>query len=130
MNQLTGSDLELFCQGIQQFNQRQFFDCHETLEQLWLKQSGEEKELIQGLIQLAVAYHHLLAGNKRGALKLFKRGLLRLEVYEPAALGLELAKLCHLIRANIKQLEGTLNCAVESIAIAVLSSSCPESKMP
>jgi predicted metal-dependent hydrolase len=125
MKNLTGDDFDLFCQGIKQFNQRKFFDCHETWEKLWHKQSGEEKELLQGLIQLAVAYHHHLAGNNLGALKLFRRGLGRLEMFEPMFLGLELSDLCHLTRINIEQLENTLNCGDQSIIIAVLSYPSP-----
>jgi predicted metal-dependent hydrolase len=120
MKYLTGHDFDLFCQGINQFNERKFFDCHETLEKLWHKQTGEEKELLQGLIQVAVAYHHWLAGNNRGALKLLKRGLMRVEVYEPMFLGLELTEFCCLIRTNIEQLENTLTCDSQPIGIAVL----------
>jgi len=121
MNSLAVYDLSLFRQGIEQFNRRQFFECHETWEQLWKGQTGKEKELIQGLIQLAVAYHHFLKGNNKGALKLFKRALPRLQVFHPHALGLELGELCSLIRANIEQLEANLNCPFETIVVAVLS---------
>ena len=117
---LSGEDLELFCLGINQFNERKFFDCHETLEKLWLKKTGEEKELIQGLIQLAVAYHHCLAYNNKGALKLFKRGLTRVENFEPMFFGLQLTELCSSIRANIKLLENSLDCKSELMVIVIL----------
>ena len=58
--------------GIEQFNQQDFFDCHETLEDLWRLDTSGERELIQGIIQIAVGYYHYLRENRVGALKLFE----------------------------------------------------------
>lgn len=76
-------DDSLFLRGCQLFNEREFFACHEVLEELWNQEEGAEKEFIQGLIQIAVAYHHLLKNNPVGAGKLFLRGSQRLEPFRP-----------------------------------------------
>ena len=40
------------------FNQHLFFEVHEVLEAQWLQESGDVKQFLQGLIQIAVAFHH------------------------------------------------------------------------
>jgi predicted metal-dependent hydrolase len=83
-----------FCLGITEFNSGLYFECHETLEGVWRKQEGEERELTQGIIQIAVGCHHLCRNNKIGALKLFRRGLSRVEKFKNEETGLCLTDLC------------------------------------
>jgi len=61
-------------QAIIQFNNRDWFDCHETLEELWIAETGEVRIFYQGVIQIAVALHHWRNGNFGGAIGLLKRG--------------------------------------------------------
>ena len=56
--------------GIRQFNGQEWFECHETLEILWLKETGEVRDLYQGIIQIAIALHHWRNGNFGGAVSL------------------------------------------------------------
>ena len=44
--------------GIFYFNNERFWESHEALEGVWKKCSGKEKELVQGLILVAVAFAH------------------------------------------------------------------------
>lgn len=53
---------------------RLFFEVHEVLEPHWGRASGATREALQGLIQVAVAFHHLAHGNRRGARKLLVDG--------------------------------------------------------
>jgi predicted metal-dependent hydrolase len=103
-DQLSKDELDDLYSGIGQFNEQKFFECHETLEKIWLRQEGETKELLQGLIQLAVGYHHMLNGNAKGALKLLARGLERVAKYKPSALGLELSDLCQAVQSTLNDL--------------------------
>ncbi len=61
-------------QGIREFNNRQWFECHETVEELWIGAEGEVRDFYQGLIQIAVALHHWRNGNFGGAISLLKGG--------------------------------------------------------
>lgn len=61
-------------QGIREFNNRQWFECHETVEDLWIGETGEVRDFYQGLIQIAVALHHWRNGNFGGAISLLKGG--------------------------------------------------------
>jgi hypothetical protein len=44
--------------GIFYFNNERFWESHESLEGVWKKCYGKEKELVQGIILLAVAFAH------------------------------------------------------------------------
>lgn len=72
-----------FWQGITQFNQGAFYDCHDTLEAVWMVAPTVEKPFYQGILQLAVGLYHLSNHNWRGAAILFGEGSRRLEAYEP-----------------------------------------------
>jgi hypothetical protein len=63
--------------GIDLFNGGQFFDAHEVLEDVWrtLPRSSAAKKHLQGLVQLAVAFHHQSRGNRRGARSVLDRAV-------------------------------------------------------
>ncbi|MDF0552901.1 DUF309 domain-containing protein [Kamptonema sp. UHCC 0994] len=79
-------DLEIpteFWQGVQQFNDREFYACHDTLEALWMEASEPQKRFYQGILQIAVALYHLGNRNWRGAVILLGEGINRLNYYQP-----------------------------------------------
>ena len=49
---------QLIKDGIFYFNNERFWECHEALEGAWKQCTGDEKELIQGLILVAAALVH------------------------------------------------------------------------
>jgi len=57
------------------WNDGRFFEAHETLEPRWIH---ERDPGLQGLIQLAAAFHHLQKGNTRGARTMLQRAIPRL----------------------------------------------------
>lgn len=62
-------------QGIREFNRREWFECHETVEDLWIGAAGEARDFYQGVIQIAVALHHWRNGNFGGSVSLLKGGV-------------------------------------------------------
>ena len=82
-----------FKKGIELFNRKEFFECHEVIEDLWLATQDESKNLYKGVIQAAVALYHLGRGNMRGARKLYRTSSRYLKPYAPKALGLNVRKL-------------------------------------
>ena len=68
------------------WNERLFFEVHEVLEAVWKTATGDVRQALQGLIQIAVAYHHLAHGNLRGARTLMHEGRARLATAPPATL--------------------------------------------
>ena len=75
---LTPHQKKRFEEGVALFNRGQFFDCHEVLEEVWLEIPGDQKKFLQGLIQVAVAFHHLRRKNLVGAHRLLAAGVEKL----------------------------------------------------
>jgi hypothetical protein len=75
--------LPAFWQAIKQFNEREFYACHDTLEALWLEASETDKNFYQGILQIAVACYHLGNYNWRGPVILFGEGIKKLSDYQP-----------------------------------------------
>ncbi|HXQ25136.1 MAG TPA: DUF309 domain-containing protein [Candidatus Acidoferrales bacterium] len=82
-----------FRRGVALFNARKFFEAHEVWEELWLAEPGPEKSFLQGLIQLAAAFHHSGRGNTRGAQSLLAAGIVKLNRFPGDHRGLALADL-------------------------------------
>jgi uncharacterized protein len=61
--------------AINQFNNGDWFECHETLEDLWMGEHGELRSFYQGVLQISVAMHHWRNGNFAGAMGLLKSGV-------------------------------------------------------
>lgn len=57
------------------------FHAHEVLEGTWKAAPPDERDLWQGLAQLAVGVTHLARGNPAGAATLLRRGAARLRPY-------------------------------------------------
>ncbi len=72
-----------FQQGIDEFNSRQFYACHDTLEAIWMEAETMEKPFYQGILQIAVAFYHLGNLNWRGGAILLGEGINRLRKFEP-----------------------------------------------
>lgn len=79
-----------FEQGVAEYNRGHFFECHDTLEDLWAGLRGPARDFFQGLIQVSVAFYHLGNGNAAGAQSLLARALTRLERYPPRYYGFDL----------------------------------------
>jgi hypothetical protein len=61
------------------------FHAHEVLEATWKAAPAPERDLWQGLAQLAVGLTHAQRGNAKGAVALLRRGADRIRPYIPAA---------------------------------------------
>ena len=64
------------------------FHAHEVLEASWKTGPADERDLWQGLAQVAVGLTHAHRGNARGAVALLSRGVQRVRAYQagsPAA---------------------------------------------
>lgn len=83
---------EKYVEGIRLFNEEEFFECHDVLEELWSETLGEEKKFLQGLIQASVALFHFGNENLGGARKLCDSSIQKLEPYGNSYMGLNLEK--------------------------------------
>jgi hypothetical protein len=77
-----------FERGIHEFNQGEFYACHDTLEAIWMTAETAEKPFYQGILQVAVAFYHLGNLNWRGGAILLGEGISRLRRFEPSYQGI------------------------------------------
>jgi len=86
---------ERFKKGLELFNAKEFFECHEVIEELWLEtpQGHPNRDLYKGVIQAAAAIHQFDRGILSGAFSLYKTSVGYLDKYKPTALGLNVEKM-------------------------------------
>jgi predicted metal-dependent hydrolase len=96
-----------FWQGIEQFNAGEFYDCHDTLEALWIEATEPEKTFYQGILQIAVALYHLGNRNWRGATILLGEGSNRLRRYPSVYGGIDVDELLNQSVALLRTLQQT-----------------------
>jgi len=87
-SQYDPRDLE----GIELFNDCEYFEAHDVWEELWAEYQGPSRRFYQGLIQAAVCLHHFGNGNTRGARKLLGSSTKYLQDYCPFHEGIDLDK--------------------------------------
>jgi uncharacterized protein len=93
--------------GIELFNRREYFECHEVLEDTWNVELGRKPppfpmeglpdgkcaNLYKGILQVGVGCYHLLRGNYRGAMIKLQSGADYLEPFAPVCMGVDVAGL-------------------------------------
>ena len=85
---------EALARGVREFNSWRFYDCHETLEDVWRAEAGDLlADFFQGIIKVAAGFHHLLRGEHKGAVNLLGHALTLLAPYRPACLGVDVQRL-------------------------------------
>ena len=116
---------QAFWQGVEQFNQEEFYACHDTLEALWMEASEPEKRFYQGILQIAVACYHLSNLNWRGAVILLGEGISRLRDYQPVYEDIDVTAL---IIQSAELLTGLQQAGPEGLTdfVAQRSSESPE----
>ncbi len=79
--------------GLDEFNAGAYFQCHETLEAIWMREPAPVRRLYQGILQVAVGFYHLQNGNYRGTLNLLESAAGYLRDFTPTCLGIAVAQL-------------------------------------
>jgi uncharacterized protein len=98
LTDLDPATREALAKGIAEFNAWRFYDCHETLEDVWREvgSKGEEGTLAdfyQGIIKVAAGFHHVLRDNQHGAVNLLSDAFRLLTPFRPATLGVDVDQL-------------------------------------
>lgn len=89
---LADSERAALEKGVREFNDGFYFECHDTLEEMWSGLRGPARDFFQGLIQVSVAFYHLGNGNLAGAQSLLGRALARLARYPDHYFGFDVAR--------------------------------------
>lgn len=112
---MEAKDDPRFVKGIDEFNRQLFFECHETLEEIWLEDHGAERKFYQGIIQVAAGYFKLQQGVPAGALKLWRTGIEKLEPFGPVCLGIDVDALTSAVKQNLDELDQSPAATLDSL---------------
>ena len=91
--------------GMKLFNSCQWYKSHDVFEEIWHETSGPERQLLQGILQVAVAQVHLENSNINGATILYGEALGRLKRFQLANFGLDIEKLCKCVSRRLEFLQ-------------------------
>jgi predicted metal-dependent hydrolase len=80
-------------EAVRLFNEREFFACHDVLEEVWSETLGEDRQFYQGLIHAAVCLFHFQEGNLGGARKMYSSAVKYLRDYPPRHRGIDVESL-------------------------------------
>jgi hypothetical protein len=69
--------------AIDQFNDRRFWECHETLEEVWLETPYPLRFFYHAIIKTAVGFHHMSRHNLHGAETKICDGVRLLQLFQP-----------------------------------------------
>ena len=107
-----------FHRGLDLFNRAHFFDAHEVLEDVWRSIPRDQPSRphlrlhFQGMVQLAVAFHHESKGNLEGARSVLERATRNLKGADSSFPDLDLDRLraeLTLWQRYLEDSTGTLN---------------------
>ena len=91
--------------GMKLFNSCQWYKSHDIFEEIWHETGGSERQLIQGILQVAVAQVHLENRNLNGATILYGEALGRLKRFHLANFGLDIQGLSSCVSRRLEFLQ-------------------------
>jgi len=83
-----------------------YFEAHEALEDEWRSAAAEERDFLQGLVHVAVAWYQAGRRNRVGCERQLAKARRRLAPYAPAHRGVEVSALLarlDLVEADLLQ---------------------------
>jgi len=75
--------------GLELIRAGAYFDAHEELEDEWRDAPAAERDFLQGLVHVAVAWLHASRGNRPGCERQLEKAVRRLDSYRPAHRGVD-----------------------------------------
>ena len=93
-----------------------YFEAHEELEDEWRDAPPSERDFLQGLVHVAVAWHHAGRGNLPGCERQLAKAARRLEAYAPSHRGVDVARTLEVVEdARATVARGSLDLPVPRV---------------
>ena len=102
---LTAAEESHLEEGIALFNSGKFWEAHEAWEEIWMNHPEDGRFFIQGLIQLAAAYHQLGKKVYRGVVVHLKQAQERLRLFPSDFLGIRVSPMLRVIDDSLVAIE-------------------------
>jgi hypothetical protein len=96
-----------FERGVELIRAGRYFDAHEELELAWRAAPAEERDFLQGLVHIAVAWYQAGRGRELGCERQLAKATRRLAPYAPSHRGVDVASVLDQVAAA--QARGTLD---------------------
>ena len=87
------------------FNNHEWYKAHDAFEEIWNTVDGDERQVIQGILQVSVSQFHLSRGNLNGATILLGEGLGRIKTRTEINLGIDLESFCRCLEKLLIKLQ-------------------------
>ena len=94
-----------FFNALNLFNNQEWYEAHDAFEDIWNILDGDERQIIQGILQVSVSQFHLSKGNLNGAMILLGEGLGRIKNRTNIDLGVDLKSFCECLEELLKKLQ-------------------------
>ena len=94
-----------FLNALNLFNDQKWYEAHDAFENIWNTLDGDERQIIQGLLQVSVSQFHLSKGNLNGATILLGEGLGRIKNRTNINLGIDLKTFCRSLEELLIKLQ-------------------------
>jgi hypothetical protein len=78
--------------GLELIRAGAYFEAHEELEDEWRAAEPEERDFLQGLVHVTVAWYQAGRGNRVGCERQLEKAARRLGPYAPSHRGLDVAE--------------------------------------
>ena len=79
--------------AIEEFNSGAFWECHETLEEVWLNTPYPLRFFYHSIIKVAVGFHHMSRHNRHGTRVKLGDGVRLLQLFQPEYMGVRTDRL-------------------------------------
>jgi predicted metal-dependent hydrolase len=97
-------------EGLVLMRAERWFDAHEALEDEWRDAPAPERDFLQGLVHVTVAWHHASRGNAPGASRQLAKATRRLAPYAPTHRGVDVGRVLGQVEAAAARVdEGLLD---------------------
>ena len=96
---------ENFFNALILFNNQKWYEAHDAFEDIWNTLDGDERQIIQGILQVSVSQFHLSKGNLNGATILLGEGLGRIKNRTNINLGIDLESFCKCLEELLRKLQ-------------------------
>ena len=103
--QNTKSSKDSLIIALNLFNEHKWYEAHDAFEEIWNSVDGDERQVIQGLLQVSVSQLHLSRGNLNGATILLGEGLGRIKSRTKINIGIDLESLCRCLEDLLRKLQ-------------------------
>ncbi|MGE5274197.1 MAG: DUF309 domain-containing protein [Verrucomicrobiota bacterium] len=91
--------------GLELIRTGRYFEAHEELEDAWRAAAPGERDFLQGLVHVAVAWYQSGRGRRIGCERQLEKAARRLGPYAPVHRGLDVADLLGQLEAAARRVE-------------------------